>query len=70
MEVIHIGEKEVNPLIWEEIERYPMNKNIREFLKELLLFERRHVSEERPRYSEEYDKLIEKYSKIGESGNK
>mgnify|MGYP000076506752 CR=1 FL=1 len=55
--------KEVNPLIWEELERYTMDENLREFIKGLLLFERKHISEERPRYSDEYDKLIEKHSK-------
>ena len=55
--------RDVNPLIWEKIENAQMNETIRRFLKELLLFERKHISERRPRYSEEYDKLIEKYSK-------
>jgi hypothetical protein len=63
-----MAKKEVNPLIWEEVERHHMKENVREFLKELLLFERRHISEERPRYSEDYDKLIEKYSKNMEEG--
>jgi len=58
-----MAKKEVNPLIWEELERYTMDENLREFIKGLLLFERKHISEERPRYSDEYDKLIEKHSK-------
>ncbi|MDI6903750.1 MAG: hypothetical protein QMC77_08455 [Methanocellales archaeon] len=58
-----MAKREVNPLIWEEVEKFPMEVNVRSFIKDLLLFERRHVSEERPRYSEEYDKLIEKYLK-------
>lgn len=62
MEVIYMTKREVNPLIWEEVRKHPMEDNIRNFLKEILLFERKHISEERPRYSEEYDKLIEKYS--------
>jgi len=57
-----MAKKEVNPVIWDEVEGYPMDGDIRAFLKELLLFERKHISERRPRYSEEYDKLIERYS--------
>ncbi len=54
--------KRINPLIWSEIEKIE-NSNIKEFIRELLLFEREHISEDKPRYSEIYDKLIEKYSK-------
>ena len=57
-----MAKREVNPLIWEEVRKHPMEDNIRNFLKEILVFERKHISEERPRYFEEYDKLIEKYS--------
>jgi len=60
--VVYMAKKEVNPVIWDEVEGYPMDGDIRAFLKELLLFERKHISERRPRYSEEYDKLIERYS--------
>ena len=57
-----MSNKRINPLIWDELERIT-DENVREFLRELLLFEREHISEDRPRYSEEYDRLIEKYSK-------
>lgn len=68
MEVLPLTRKEINPLIWEEIEEYSMSSETRNFLKELLLFERRHINEETPRYSKEYDKLIEKYAESeGES---
>lgn len=59
---MNVAKKEVNPVIWDEVEGYPMDEDIRAFLKELLLFERKHISEKSPRYSEEYDKLIERYS--------
>ena len=64
-----MAKKEVNPLIWDEIEKCPTDENIKSFIKELLLFERRHINEKSPPYSKEYDKLIEKYSKDG-GGNK
>lgn len=60
--VVYMAKKEVNPVIWDEVEGYPMDGDIRAFLKELLLFERKHISERSPRYSEEYDKSIERYS--------
>lgn len=65
MEVLFMAKKEINPLIWEEIGKYPTSENVRSFIKEILLFERKHIDEKQPPYNKEYDKLIEKYSKEG-----
>jgi len=58
--------KEVNVLIWEELDECVMEEKIGKFLKEILLFEREHLGEKSPRFSDEYDKLIDKYSKKGD----
>jgi len=53
----------VNPIIWDEVDRFNMDEVLRSFIEKLLLFERKHIHEKRPRYSEEYDRIIEGHSR-------
>jgi hypothetical protein len=53
--------KEVNVLIWEEVDK--CEENIKNFLKEVLLLEREHLDEVTFHYPDAYERLIDKYSK-------
>lgn len=59
-----IGIGKIFKKITEKFEKGEFNKEIRNFLKEILIFEAEHFEEARPKYTEKYEKLINKYTKI------
>lgn len=50
----------LNEKIMEEIEKHKCSEKIKEFLKEVLVLELNHSSEDRWRYSEVYSNLVRK----------
>ncbi len=54
----------INPLIWDELKKINNDDQTKDFVLELLTYERNHMNQERVRgYSEFYDKTVDKYSK-------
>jgi len=53
----------VNKRILNEIKKIEFNNCIKDFLREILIFELQHFEEARPRYVEKYEELINRYTK-------
>ena len=59
-----IGMGKIFKKITEKFEKGELNKEIRNFLRDILIFEAEHFEEARPKYIEKYEELINKYTKI------
>ena len=56
--------QKINPLIWEELKKIDNDDQTRNFVLELLTYERNHMNQERVRgYSDFYDKTVDKQVK-------
>jgi len=61
----------INKKITEKIEKGEFSKNIKNFLRDILIFEFIHFEEAKPWYMDKYEELINKYTnKNIESGIK
>ena len=52
----------VNEKITDKIREGPFGEEIKDFLRDILIFELVHFEEARPRYMEKYEELINKYT--------
>lgn len=52
----------VNEKITDEIKVGVFSEEIKDFLRDILIFELEHFEEARPRYTEKYEELINKYT--------
>ena len=55
-----MNKSDVNSLILEHVDKIE-NDNKRQFINEILTFERSKMDREQPHFKDEYDELIEKY---------
>lgn len=53
----------INKKITEKIAKGEFREEIKDFLREILIFEFEHFEEARPRYTDSYGELIDKYTK-------
>lgn len=52
----------VNEKITDRIREGTFSEEIKDFLRDILIFELEHFEEARPRYTEKYEELINKYT--------
>lgn len=55
-----MNKSDVNSLILDHVDQIE-DENKRQFINEILTFERSKMDRERPHFTDEYDELIEKY---------
>lgn len=58
---------EVNRMIQEKIESLEAEENVKEFVLEILKYERENWKFGKPHYSEPYEKLVHRFSRKSES---
>ena len=61
-----MAERMISEIILDKIKEKKVEGKIKEFVKEILDLERRHMFLRYPRYSEDYDKILSKFLRFKE----